>query len=395
MPVRYHGAARRASGDAVSGRAGATSGAPRRAALAILPRVQRRLTIALVGFTLLGLLETADYALLLHVTGKPVTLVHVVLRECPPWIVWALCVPAVMAWGERFRLDWPPRARPVLAHLAGVAATTLLLAIMRVILERGLGLALPAQGVWVHLLDSLAFSFPLAVITYGATLGLGYAASYSARSRQLLELQSELSKAQLSALRMQLNPHFLFNTLHTIGALVRDDNPRGAVDMLEKLGDILRRVLRGDAELDTPLRDEIEFLRKYLEIEQVRFGDRLRVAWRLDPSSDSIRVPQLILQPLVENALRHGLSRRAGPGSLTIASRVHDRQLELVVADDGVGLPADFHPDAGRVGLANVRARLRQSYGEAARLSLAPGEHGGVTARIVLPVGAGAAAGGA
>jgi LytS/YehU family sensor histidine kinase len=282
----------------------------------------------------------------------------------------------------------------VLAHLAGVAATTLLLAIMRVILERGLGLALPAQGVWLHLLDSLAFSFPLAVITYGATLGLGYAASYSARSRQLLELQSELSKAQLSALRMQLNPHFLFNTLHTIGALVRDDNPRGAVDMLEKLGDILRRVLRGDAELDTPLRDEIEFLRTYLEIEQVRFGDRLRVAWQLDPSSEAIRVPQLILQPLVENALRHGLSRRAGPGSLTIASRVHDRQLELVVADDGVGLPADFHPDAGRVGLANVRARLRQSYGEAARLSLAPGEHGGVTARIVLPVGDRAEAGG-
>jgi two-component system, LytTR family, sensor kinase len=374
------------AGDAASGRAGATSGASWRASLAILLRVKSRLTIALVGFTLLGLFETADYALLLHVTGKPVTLAHVVLRECPPWIVWALCVPAVMAWGERFELAWPPRARAVVAHMAGIAATTVLLAIMRVILERGLGLALPAQGIGRHLLDSLAFSFPLAVITYGATIGLGYAASFSARSRQLLELQSELSKAQLSALRMQLNPHFLFNTLHTIGALVREDNGSGAVDMLEKLGDILRRLLRSDGQLETPLRDEIAFLRKYLEIEQVRFGDRLRVTWQLDPSSEAARVPQLILQPLVENALRHGLSRRAQPGSLTIASQVQDRQLELVVADDGVGLPADFHPDSGGVGLTNVRARLRQSYGEAARLSLGLGERGGVTARIVIPL---------
>src|SRR5262249_30840065 len=152
-----------------------------------------------------------------------------------------------------------------------------LFAILRVILERWLELALPGQDIGRHLRDSLAFSFPIAVITYGATLGLSYGASYSARSRQLLELQRELARAQLSALRMQLNPHFLFNTLHTIGALVRDDNQRGAVDMLEKLGNILRRVLRGDAELDTPLGDEIEFLRTYLEIEQVRFGDRLRV----------------------------------------------------------------------------------------------------------------------
>jgi two-component system, LytTR family, sensor kinase len=182
---------------------------------------------------------------------------------------------------------------------------------------------------------------------------------------------------------MQLNPHFFFNTLHTIGALIRDGNHGGAVDMIERLGDVLRRVLRTDGDLEAPLRDEIEFLRKYLEIEQVRFGDRLRVVWQLDPESESAPVPQLILQPLVENALRHGLSRRARPGSLTITAQVRSAQLELVVTDDGVGLPAD--PREG-VGLANVRARLNQMYGDAARLSLAPGEQGGVTARIVLPL---------
>src|SRR5437016_3998780 len=116
----------------------------------------------------------------------------------------------------------------------------------------------------------------------------------------LLELQAELSKAQLSALRMQLNPHFFFNALHTIGALVRDGNQRGAVELIERLGDVLRHVVRPDAQPDAPLRTEIEFLRKYLEIEQVRFGDRLRVSWQVDARSESVPVPPLILQPLVE-----------------------------------------------------------------------------------------------
>src|SRR5262249_51318479 len=160
-------------------------------------------------------------------------------------------------------------------------------------------------------------------------------------------------------------------TLHTIGALVRDGSQRGAIEMIEKLGDVLRRVLRTDADPEAPLLDEINFLRGYLEIEQARFGDRLRVTWQLDPLSESMRVPQLILQPLVENALRHGLSRRARPGSLTISSLVHAQRLELVVADDGEGLPADLAARSSRgVGLANVRARLSQLYGDDAELSI-------------------------
>jgi sensor histidine kinase YesM len=160
-----------------------------------------------------------------------------------------------------------------------------------------------------------------------------------------------------------------------------------AVEMIAKLGDVLRRMLRTGGDPEAPLRDEVEFLRRYLEIEQVRFGDRLRVAWQLDPRSEAMPVPQLILQPLVENALRHGLSRRARPGSLTISSVIHDERLELVVADDGDGLPADHAArSSGGVGLANVRARLSQMYGDQARLSLTASEGGGVTARIVLPL---------
>jgi two-component system LytT family sensor kinase len=349
--------------------------------------VVRRLAIPLVGCAILGLLDAFHFGYYLYDNGQPIVLARVLVRECPAWILWGLCVPVVASWGERFRLDWPPRLAVVLAHLAGVAATTLLFALLPAVAEHALGFASPTWPFWDQLRGNLVYQAPKGVITYGATLGLGYAAAHAARSRQLLELRGELSKAQLMALRMQLNPHFFFNALHTIGALVRDRNHDGAVDMIAKLGDVLHRVLRTDGNPEAPLRDEIELLRGYLEIEQVRFGERLKVAWQLDPRSISVPVPQLILQPLVENALRHGLSRRARPGSLTISSQVQDERLELVVADDGEGLPADLAArSSGGVGLANVRARLSQMYGDRAHLSLAPGEAGGVTARIVLPV---------
>jgi len=349
--------------------------------------VLRRLAIPLVACALLGLLDTIHLAYSMYDNHQPIELGRAVLREYPPWIVWGLAVPAVTRWAEHFRLDWPPRVSVVLAHLAGMAVAILVFGLLPVASEHGLGLAPPAWRFWNELRGSFVYQAPKAVITYGATLGLGYAAAHAARSRQLLELRGELTKAQLTALRMQLNPHFFFNTLHTIGALVRDGNQRGAVDMIAKLGDVLRRVLRTGGDPEAPLRDEIEFLRGYLEIEQARFGDRLRVAWQLDPLSESLPVPQLILQPLVENALRHGLSRRARPGSLTISSLVQDERLELVVADDGEGLPADLVArSSGGLGLANVRARLSHMYGDQAQLSVAPRETGGVTARIVLPL---------
>jgi two-component system LytT family sensor kinase len=356
--------------------------------------VVRRLAIPLVACALLGLLDAAHFSYYLYDSGQPIALSRALLRECPPWIVWALGVPLVIHWGERFRLDWPPRVRAAFAHLAGAATATLIFALFPAVAEHALGYA--SQSLWENVCGNLAYQAPKGVITYGATIGLGYAGAHAARARQLLELRNELSRAQLMALRMQLNPHFLFNALHTIGALVRDGNQGGAVEMIEKLGAVLRRVLRTDGDAEAPLRDEIELVRGYLEIEQVRFGDRLRVTWQVDPRSESVPVPQLILQPLVENALRHGLSRRARPGSLTISSLILDGRLELVVTDDGDGLPADLaaRSRAG-VGLANVRARLREMYGDQAQLSLAPGDAGGATARIVLPLRAGADAGGA
>ena len=183
---------------------------------------------------------------------------------------------------------------------------------------------------------------------------------------------------------MQLNPHFLFNTLHTIAVLVREHDELQAVELIERLGDVLRHVLRTSNALETPLGSEIDFLRKYLEIEQARFGDRLKVSFALGDGTESALVPQLIVQPLVENALRHGLAPRAAPGELAVAARRRDGVLEVTVSDDGIGLRPGWDADEG-LGLTNVRARLQRMYGAGGRLALVPGPGGGVLATVTLP----------
>src|SRR5262249_48694668 len=156
------------------------------------------------------LLDAAHYGYYLHDSGQGVDIVHAFLREFPAWLVWALAVPAVLWWGERFRLDWPPRVRDVLAHLAGATAAVVIFAFSPAVAEHAFGYAPPSQGWWDDAISGFAYQAPKGAITYGATLGLGYVAAHAERSRQLLELRNELSKAQLTALRMQLNPHFLF-----------------------------------------------------------------------------------------------------------------------------------------------------------------------------------------
>jgi LytS/YehU family sensor histidine kinase len=199
-------------------------------------------------------------------------------------------------------------------------------------------------------------------------------------------LATELVQARLQALRMQLNPHFLFNTLNTISALIHE-NPDAADRMIVRLSELLRRTLdRGDVQ-EVPLREELEFLRSYLDIEQMRFPDRLTVTFDIEPKTQELLVPQLILQPLVENALRHGILPREEAGRVEISARVVDGQhLELKVRDDGSGLPAaNGSPGREGIGLQNVRSRLAQLYGAAQQLEIGNASTGGVEARIRIP----------
>jgi LytS/YehU family sensor histidine kinase len=206
------------------------------------------------------------------------------------------------------------------------------------------------------------------------------------RERELAaaRLAAQLTQARLQALQMQLHPHFLFNILQTIAALIRRD-AEAAERMLARLGDLLRIVLDRGEQSMVPLSQELEFVRKYLEIEQIRFGERLHVDWEIAPEVLEAEVPTLILQPLVENAVKHGMAAQSKPGHLKIGAQRQRDQMLLWVQDDGPGLQRDRARDG--LGLSNIRERLANLYGSAGSLQIAGGESkGGLKAVIELPI---------
>ncbi|HEU0299167.1 MAG TPA: histidine kinase [Longimicrobium sp.] len=215
------------------------------------------------------------------------------------------------------------------------------------------------------------------------TQGLEYQRRWQRDQLQTSRLETELARAELRALRMQMEPHFLYNTLHTVSEMVHVDPP-AAERMIVRLGLLLRHTTETGSQ-EVPLEREIEFLRAYLEIEQARFHDRLTVSIDVPDELLACAVPSLILQPLVENAIRHGTSRLAGAGTVRIGAARRGDALVLRVADNGPGLGA---PGGGRgtgVGLRNIRSRLRHLYGDAGRLTLEPAEGGGLEAAVSLP----------
>jgi Putative regulator of cell autolysis len=210
-----------------------------------------------------------------------------------------------------------------------------------------------------------------------------YYRNFREGEKRAARLTAQLAESQLQALKMQLHPHFLFNTLHSISALTLVD-PKKANRMISLLGEFLRRTLETSAEQTVALREEIEFLRSYLQIEQIRFEERLKLAYEIEPEVLQLEVPHLILQPLVENAVRHAISPRAEGGTLSIsASRAGDF-LKLEVRDDGGGIKTTEGVSKNGIGLKNVRARLEQLYGENYSMELQNGEKG-LTVAIKIP----------
>jgi len=206
------------------------------------------------------------------------------------------------------------------------------------------------------------------------------------RERRAAELEARLTSAKLQALRMQINPHFLFNTLNSIAALVYV-NPRAADEMLGDLSELLRRSLDSMEEQEIPLAQELEFIGAYLSIEQQRFGERLRLEQNVPDELMKALVPALILQPLVENAIRHGIEAQRGPGLISIEAKQEDTHLHLMVRDNGRGLPGAGLNSSGRrgIGLANTQARLRELYGQDQRFSFGKAEPQGCRVDIHLP----------
>jgi two-component system LytT family sensor kinase len=218
-----------------------------------------------------------------------------------------------------------------------------------------------------------------------AVHALHYYQNFRASELVQSSLKTQLAQAQLRAMKMQLHPHFLFNTLHSISSLVLEDPPK-ANSMIARLGDFLRLTLENSDQQLISLKEETEFLRCYLEIEQVRFGDRLTVTFQLESQTVSAQVPHLILQPVVENAVQHAIAPRAARGHITIEAKRLNSLLRLEVRDNGPGISSngDLVGMKG-VGLSNVRARLDQIYGSDFRFELTNARDGGLTVLIEIP----------
>ena len=310
--------------------------------------------------------------------------------------VWALLTPAILWLGRRFTVERRNRLWRIALHLLLSAAFSVFELSLESVLYSRLHL-FPSmrdfRGAFVQL---LLVGFHGGILNYWIVLGIQWAVlyyrGYQERSSEVLkfelrasELQSQLMSAQLNALKMQLQPHFLFNTLNAITVLVRQQKSKDAEQMLGHLSDLLRGVLEDVDAQEVSLRRELEYLQLYLAIEQVRFPDRLRVEISADPATQQAAVPQLILQPIVENAIRHGIGRSSSAGRILISASKIDGTMELRVQDDGPGLsPRDRADDQG-IGLANTRARLQQLYGQDARLEIENCDRGGVVVTMNIP----------
>jgi signal transduction histidine kinase len=311
-----------------------------------------------------------------RLAGRPMPVWRAFLAEAPQWYGWAALTPLIVALGERFPLRAPVKARNVVVHATASLGCSLLVAVADAAVNM---LLRPSRLGFVASTRSWFLSgLPATTLAYFAIVVLAYAVTNAARLR---ERETQLREAQLSALRMQLQPHFLFNSLNAIMALVRDRDTEQAVRALSLLGDVLRTAVNAGDSHTTTLGEELAFVSRYLEIEQVRFGDRLRITVDVPGELRDWRVPTFVLQPFVENALKHGVLRDRGGNEIAISARDGTGSLTLTVRDDGRGLSAGTSEG---VGIANARARLEHLYGSEASLDVRNASPG-VEAVIRIP----------
>jgi sensor histidine kinase YesM len=307
----------------------------------------------------------------------------ILLSFVESWL-WAALTPFIFWLGGRVGLERRRLLARVLLLLAvGVGVAILMYFLLAVARDEIIDVA--RRRPFRFQREIAAFRFVPQLLFYFGILTAGFAREYFLRVRQQQEhaaaLQTQLAEARLDALRMQMNPHFLFNTLHAVSAMVERD-PAGVRRMIARLSELLRYTTDSGAADEVTLREELDFLNRYLEIMEIRFQGRLVVERRIDPATLDALVPNLILQPLVENALQHGVSRMKDAGTVVIASEILGSELVLTVRDNGPGIRQSA---ASGVGLGNTRARLSQLYAGAATLTLTALPDGGTLAEISLP----------
>jgi two-component system LytT family sensor kinase len=340
----------------------------------------------------IGLFDGTQTVFVMRAEGMHHAWIRLFFTLLLSWIPWALATPVVLRLGRRY----PPAQWRQFStwgmHLAAGAVIGLASSAWTACLEVLLNpyATSPPPGpffdYWRYKFYNGILSY---LILYSLVLLISYMMDFGERlalqQAETARLNEQLSKAQLNALRRQIEPHFLFNTLNAIAGLVREKRNDAAVDMIAGLSDLLRRVVEDSDRQQVPLKEELEFAQTYLEIQKVRFADRLQVSVDVPKELFLAQVPSLILQPMVENAVKHGIAKRVQGGTIRInASRVNGT-LTVRVYNDGPSLAAGWDNSGSGVGISNVRTRLQNLYGGEFELSMQNRSSGGVEASVSLP----------
>lgn len=353
---------------------------------------------------LIGLSFTLNYyffaAHYVSIFRQPPTLAQMLVWELPYWLLWAGLAPVIFLFTRRFPIDRERWFSNSLLHIVGCVVLSISHRAIYLIIGWLLHVAAYRDLTTIPDLYSsdILFNLPTGFMSYGTIFLVSYVIDYYRRHEEeelkisrlrteLAQTQLRVTEAQLQALKMQLHPHFLFNTLNSISALL-DEDVDAADQMLARLGDLLRLTIENSGAQQVTLQEELEFLRCYLEIEQVRFHDRLAVKMHIESETLDARVPNLILQPIVENAVRHGIASRIAPGEIEIQASRAGEVLRLRVRDNGPGLQGGTGSGARTregLGLANTRARLKQMYGAAHLFEMADAAEGGLQVTLEIP----------
>jgi two-component system, LytTR family, sensor kinase len=343
--------------------------------------------LILAAWTLIVLTFSVQAYVFAVARGRPDSYWHEFILASSEWYIWAALTPLVLFLCRRFRItsdNWP---RAVLLHLvAGIVISFLQLAIqvrLNFIVNPGY-----KMGYWRVLYFFATFKLHMNLLTYWVIVALNHGIYYyeQSRTRELAcsRMEADLANAQLQVLNMQLHPHFLFNTLHSISTLISDD-PQSARQMVHKLSDLLRASLSKIEQVEVPLQQELDLLECYLSIEQTRFKDRLAIEKDIDKNALTCVVPTMILQPLVENAVRHGIGKHKQADCISIVAQRANGRLLLEVRNRVGSMENGSSTPARGIGLANTRARLEQLYGSHHSFEIDNREGGGVAVKIAFP----------
>jgi len=336
----------------------------------------------------IGLFFFSQMALLHPRTNRAFDSEGELVWELSAALIWAVSTPLIVWLSKRFRIEKKNWGRPLTIHFViGIVLAFVQCAIHGLIIKAVFNRDTPL--LITQLLPSFYYNIDKMVMVYWVIVLITHAYDYYQRFRQnelrAAQLEGQLAQAQLTALKMQLHPHFLFNTLNAISSLMHTD-VEAADRMIVRLSDLLRLTLESSGKQMVSLKEEIDFLKRYVDIEQIRFQDRLTVGLNIAADTLDAQVPTLLLQPLVENAIRHGIAPRASAGHIEITAQQNDGKLLLRVEDDGVGIrpqgTAYLHEG---LGLSNTRSRLEKLYGPSYHFELEKGRHGGVAVLVSFP----------